>query len=475
MKKDLKRLGGDSLLYAAMNMGTKLIAFLMLPVFSYYLSLEEYGMLDYMDRITSMMIFLIIFGTDSAFSFYYYDAKKTEEKLEYTRVVLWFRLLVASLLLAIAFLFGSILSNWIFHDSSYASLFYISFGVLWLDSVVSFILVVLRFQFKVKKVVFFTILKMLLVAVLSYLFLVLFDQTPEMVLLGRLIGICLVIIILGKEIFPLLKFNRNWDKWKQVLKYGAPLVPASLSFWLIANSNVFFLERFTDFETVGVYGTAVKFAMMITLVTTGIQMAWRPFAMNMKDDAKAPELFSHVYLLLMAVGGIGLVLLAILSPYIVLLLDESYQVASPYIAPLAISSFLNFYYLIISTGLLIKKKTKVITYAFMAAAVISVILNIFLIPPFKLWGAIISYVVSYLISTVWIYIASQKEFYVPTSSSKLLAIGISSFLALFLIVYYQVADLPFYYEGITLLMFLLVLHLSGITNGMKQILKGIKS
>ena len=157
MFAQIKRLGADSLLYAFMNVGTKLIAFIMLPIYTSYLDPAQYGALGYLDRITSMLTFVVIFGTDSALAFYYFDTEDKKKRIDYVRSVMTFRLTVV-LITAVVFLIGGQwLSSLFFDEPKLYYLLYIAIGVLALDTVIALILTVLRYEFFTKKVVFFTI------------------------------------------------------------------------------------------------------------------------------------------------------------------------------------------------------------------------------------------------------------------------------------------------------------------------------
>ncbi len=87
MLEQLKKLGSDSLLYALMNMGTKLIAFFMMPVYTRYLGINEYGALEMLDMLISMLVFFVIFGTDSALAFYYFDTEDKNKKIQYIKKI----------------------------------------------------------------------------------------------------------------------------------------------------------------------------------------------------------------------------------------------------------------------------------------------------------------------------------------------------------------------------------------------------
>lgn len=422
MIAQLKRLGSDSLLYAFMNVGTKLIAFALFPFYTYYLAdVAEFGRLDIIDRSLSMLTFLVIFGTDSALAYYYYDVKDTNERLKYIRSVMMIRLTILLVIVGGVFTTGPYLSSWILDGSNYVYLFYIALGTLMLDTILAVVLTVLRYQFKTKKVVLLTLSKMLLIAVLSLAVLHFISPTVEGVLMARLAATLAITLLVGTVAIKFIK--PIWDKaiFKKILWYAAPLVPASLAFWVILNMNTFVLKEFRSLEEVGIYGTAIKFATFITLLTSGIQLAWRPFSMEKKDNPDTPILFSKIYALLLVVGGIGILLLTEMMPWIIKVLEDSYQSAYIYVGPIAIATFLNFYYLIVSSGIFFTKKTKVISYVFGAVSVFSIVAALLVIPPYGIWGAIVVYVFSYAIATVIIYGKSQQYYYVPLSIVKLIS------------------------------------------------------
>lgn len=463
MFAQIKRLGADSLLYAFMNVGTKLIAFIMLPIYTSFLpDPAQYGVLDYLDRVTSMLTFVVIFGTDSALAFYYFDTEDKKKRLDYVRSVMTFRLLIVIITALVFLIGGQWLSSLILDDPKFYYLLYIAIGVLALDTVIALILTVLRYDFFTKKVVFFTVLKMLLIAILSYGFLKFITPTVDGIMYGRIISVAIVVILLIK---PALKYTRitfNKKLLKEILTYAAPLVPASLAFWVIVNANVFFLKEFTSFREVGIYGTAIKFATLITLLTSGVQMAWRPFSMSLKDRKDSPILFAKLYYGILLVGTIGVLFIATCMPWIIHLLGDNYHEAYQYVAILSAVTFLNFFYMIISVGIFFSKQTKIISYAFGMAAVINIILNVVFIPLFSIWGSVTAYLLSYLVAITYIFFKSQKLYHVPVSFGKMTFLFLSSLLAVISIVYIQESNLSDWNIAFAWIGYLVIVLLSRI-------------
>ncbi|MDP4164336.1 MAG: oligosaccharide flippase family protein, partial [Bacillota bacterium] len=445
MLAQLKRLGADSLLYAFMNVGTKLIAFIMLPIYTHFMSRGKLGVLTIIDNWTSMLTFLIIFGTDSALSFYYFDTKDEEKKLGYVQNVMYFRLFVVAILALVVFIGGPWITKAFLGDPRNVTLLYISIATLFVDTVTVVVLNVMRFDFKTKKVVIYTVGKMLLMAIFSYFFLKYYIKTAEGILLGRLVGFTIIFVLLFMSSAKYLKPKINMDMLKEILKYATPLVPASLAFWVIANASTFLLNAFYSKEVVGVYGAATRLAMIITLLTSGVQMAWRPYSMTLKDKKDSPHLFSKIYLALLLVGIFGIMAIATIMPYLIRILGKDYYIAFQYVALISAATFLNFYYMIISVGLFFTKKTGVISVTFGIVAVVNTLLNLVLIPPFGIWGTVASYLISYMIAVIFIFRKSQQVYYVPVSFGKMAFLFVSMILAVSGMTFVQVHGMNWLY------------------------------
>lgn len=438
MLSQIKRLGADSLLYAFMNVGTKLIAFIMLPVYTSFLSKSQYGVVDLLDRLTSMLTFLVIFGTDSALSFYYYDTKDENKRLLYVQNVMYFRLLVVGILFLLVIIAGPWFSSEILESPHYIDLLYINLFTLLLDTIFVVATTVMRFEFQTKKVVVFTVAKMLLVAILSYAALKYWTATPDALFIGRLLSSAVIFLLMLRITWKYLKFRIDWNVLKQLLAYAAPLAPTSLAFWVISNSSTFFIQGFSSLEEVGVFGVALRLAMMITLVTSGVQMAWRPYSMSVKDKANSPYMFAKIYMALLLIGLIGVLAVATVSPWVMkTFFAPSYYEAYQYIAFLSCVTFLNFYYLIISAGLFFKKETGYITRIFAVAALINIALNFALVPFFTGWGAVVANLVTYMFAVSFIFRKSQQVYYVPVSFAKMAFLFVNMAISTTAIVYVQ--------------------------------------
>ncbi|WP_028778683.1 lipopolysaccharide biosynthesis protein [Shimazuella kribbensis] len=471
MLAQLKRLAGDSFLYALMSVSTKLIAFVMFPIYTHYLLPSEYGVLGIIDGTVAILSYFVIFGTDTALAFYYFEEKDQDKKLQYVQNVMAFRLLVALVITVIVLLAGNNLVPWLNIGSSLMPFFYLSLMTLVLDSINILALTVYRYEMRTLRVVLLTVAKMLFIAILSYILLIYWSESIGSIIWGRIISITIVILLSGRQMLKYLRLRFDKDIWMKVLKYGAPLVPASLSFWVMGTSNRYIIATMDSTTSVGIYVAAFQFATMISLLTYGIQMAWRPYSMQMKDHPDGKVFFSKAYTIIFTVGMVGIVAVTSVMPLVILMLDPKYQASYQYVGFLSLASFLNFFYIIVSSGLLFAKKTKSISGILVLAALLNIALNIVMYIPFGLWGIVISNVIAYLLTCILVFFQSQKYYHVPIQTGKMLFLFIQSVITISAMVYLQVHDFAGWYQIFPWLYFIATLAICRID----LVFKGLKT
>lgn len=465
MFSQVKRLVGDSFLYAFMSMSTKLIAFIMVPIYVHHLTTAEYGALGIIDATVSILTFLIIFGTDSALAYYYFEVEESDKKLRYVQNVLAFRLAVALALSLIIWTLGKEISLLITNSPVFGFALNISMLTLVLDTIVTLVITIYRYEMLTIRVVTLTVLKMGLIAVISYVFLVYVHGSLDSILFARLISVGAVLLLCGKSVLQYLKLSLDKEILKEVLKYSAPLVPATLSFWVIGSSNRYVMTAMlgpNGLDAAGIYHAAFQFASMISLLTYGIQMAWRPFSMQIKKKENSRELFAKIYIVIFVIGMLGIMAVTTLIPWIFQMLKKEYADAFQYVGFLSLVTFLSFYYLIISSGLLFTKRTKPISYAFGLGAVLSVILNIALVPFYQIWGTVIANLIAYIVAVAIIFYKSQQAYHIPVSAGKLIFILLQTILSAGSLVYIQVYHLPAAYQMLPWAYFIASLLLSRV-------------
>ena len=150
---------------------------------------------------------------------------------------------------------------------------------------------VLRLELEAKKSVALSLIQSIVLIGFNVLFVVILKWGLSGIYYAQLIS---TLIILPLSFY----FIREWigsPMWFDVsifrgmLKFAIPFIPASLGYWVVNLSGVFFLNEFLDQKEVGLYQIGISIASVAGLATTAFQQAWSPFAfsiLNQLNDEK---------------------------------------------------------------------------------------------------------------------------------------------------------------------------------------------
>ncbi|MBA4495989.1 lipopolysaccharide biosynthesis protein [Paenactinomyces guangxiensis] len=410
----LKRLFSDSAAFAVAMMGNKLAALLLVPIYTRYLKgdgqLAEWGLTN---TITLILTYLCILGTDAAMAFYFYDAKDKKERGIYFTNAVIFSAGMCVIFTILVLVGGAPLAELIYKGKEeYTLLLPVAFLATLGAIVIQHILGYARYS---RRVWLFNIFSMAYVIgsnLLSVYFLVFKHAGVMGIFYGQLIGqvgVALILVWIFRKEF-VLQFSRS--HLSHLIKYGAPLLPTLISFWVMTSAGRQILYYLNSPHSADIYEAVTRIASFIVLITAPFQLAWRPFSMSIKEREDAPEVFSLVGRALLIVGTIAIMCLTfVMDPIYQLIigrpdLSEGYL----YVWTLSLGTLFNVLHTVFGVGLLIKKETKLISRGFLIAACVYLIGNLVLVPVFHIWGAVSMTLIAYLIVIIWVYIQNQKVY-----------------------------------------------------------------
>lgn len=249
-------------------------------------------------------------------------------------------------------------------------------------------------------------------------------------LLGNLCGSLFTLLILFKEIRQ-VRFHFDTKLWKEVMRYSAPLIIVGLGGMindvlsrLIYRHVVDLPQQQADHE-LGIFANIFRIALLITIMIQAFRMAAEPFFFNKSKDENAQKTYARVM-------KFFVIACCFMFLFIGLFLDAFRWIFITFANPrwaeglevvplLALGNiFLGIYYNLSVWYKLTNKNTwgAVIT---VAGAVITIVLNIVLIPRLHYTGAAIATFCCYLFMMLSSYLLGQKYYPVPYAVKKLLA------------------------------------------------------
>src|SRR6185312_17485392 len=107
LSEELRRLGRHSAIYGLGGLVSRILATLLLPLYTHYLPPGSYGRVEIVTASTAVAAIALQMGIASAFFRFYFDAKEHAEKLTVIRTSFWFTMLMSTVGLALGLIFAA--------------------------------------------------------------------------------------------------------------------------------------------------------------------------------------------------------------------------------------------------------------------------------------------------------------------------------------------------------------------------------
>lgn len=414
----------STLVYTFGGVGGKFLNFLLIPVFTRYLTPEDYGIVALIGIAVSISKGVFSLGTGVSLTINYFDEKNLHKRDD----LIWNNfliLLIANVILLIIIIpFSNLISQLLFGTSKYEYLIIISFFILSLSSLLSPFMSYLRFQEKSKTYVIFTIITTLISLTTSVYLIVVqgrgINGLFEGSFIGTIVHFCLVLFFVGRHLRVVL--NKRYSK--SLLILGFPAIFSIGTFFIIDFSDRALIQFFHSTDNVGLYAMGYNFGLVMDLLIGGFGNAWSPFSMSYANKLnEARTMFGKIFKYYMIIFGfITLLFFASAELIVTIMTPPQFHTAYEIIGWIALSYMLKGCYWIFITPVYIKKKTAYPTIIEWAAAVINLGLNFILIPTLINMGAAYATFLSYLSLSLFALILGRRFLKVDFEWKKILTL-----------------------------------------------------
>jgi O-antigen/teichoic acid export membrane protein len=256
----------------------------------------------------------------------------------------------------------------------------------------------------------------------------------EYIFIANLTASAITLLLLAPSYFK-TRFEFDKALLKKTLIYILPLVLvgfAGLINEVIDRVLLKYLLPYSDVENeamIGIYGACYKLAMLLSLFTQAFNYAAEPFFFRNADRKDALDIYAKVALYFTVVGALGFLGITLYIDIAQFFIGDDYRAGLVVVPILLLANlFLGIYY---NFAIWYKLKDKTVIGAFIAigGALITLVLNFWLIPIIGYVGSAWATLVCYFSMTAACYFAGRKYLPVPYQIGKMfvyivLAIGI---------------------------------------------------
>lgn len=427
LEKYFVGLSKDSLIYGLGNAILKILALVTAPIFTRIFVPAEYGIISLIASIISFLSLFLLFGMDNAVFVSFYQYKKEKKKV--LSSAFWFLFFWGFLLVIPASFFGNQISLLAFKTTSYRIIFLITFWTAYLTLLISFAKVVFRLYFRAKTFAIVSIFNAIVVTGLMILFVLYFKNGLVGYFLGSLIGTFLTAVIALYLIRADLKLAFSRKRLKEMIIFGAWVLPASLAFFVFDLSDRFFVSHYRGLTELGLYAIGINIASLIVFFSFAFGQAWSPQVMKMYFSSRkiynqfVPRFFIYYLIFFFSLAA----LISLFGQEILkIFATEKFFGATVVIAPLALAMVFAATNQVTSLGINIARKAKYFSFYTALAAALNIILNFLLIPKFGMVGAAWATAISYLFLTISYFVISQRFIFLKLDWQKIIKLVLLS-------------------------------------------------
>lgn len=418
--------------YAIGNIGSKLITFLMVPLYTYFVhDTSDFG---YYDVCLTLCFLLLPFVTlqlrDGAFRFLL-DCDDTTKRQRIVTFVS--RSMITTLALAMLVALVLSLTTQI-HYLGYAV------GLLIALSLQEVYSQVFRGLGNNRAFAVTGILSALGIGVFSILFVAILGWGIKGIFLANIVARLLALILVESHVRLIIR-NTRWSLssrqvGRDIIRYTLPLLPGSLCWWLTGSSDRLFIKYFLGLDVNGIYAVAIRFTSIISTLAIIFYQAWQETAILQYNSPDRDRFFSKMF------NGYIFVLAGILIGYAFMLkvnyswlVAQQYRDSLNYIYPMGLSAVIFALAAFFDMGYQCAKDTPRTLPSIVLAAVVNVTLNFALIKPLGVYGVITTQLVTYLVLFLYRWHDMRRYFVLSINRRSIIPVALMLLCAV-----------PFYYS-----------------------------
>ena len=421
-----KQLAVDTILFGISTFGSKILVFLLTPLYTAVLLTEEYGIADLINTTVNLIYPVLTLAITDATLRYSLDKDCSKRAVLGNSIVIT----ILSLLLLIAFypVISMLNSEITVQLSKYWGYFVVTYAMY------NFHLCLSNFVKGIGKTKLFAIqgIVQTLTVILCNIYFLLIAKTElqEYLLQGYLLSIIIglavptVLMFFAGGLFKyIIPFKLDKKLLGEMLKYSIPMIPTLLAWSINLYINKYMLIGLLPagegLSASGIFSVANKIPSLLTAVLSIFLQAWQLSAISNMNDSDESSYYTKVYSALDIVSLMGCLLIIPLSKIAsTILFDQDYYSAWQYIPFLTLSAYFSCLSGFLASAFRAYKKTGQLFVSVSLGALVNVILNVVLIKAIGPLGAAIATASSFMITWIIRMTTIQRLVAVKTNLLK---------------------------------------------------------
>ena len=425
------KLAKNTFVLALGKICTQLITFFLLPLYTSILSVEEFGIVDLLNTLVSLMLPIVTFQVEQAVFRELIDCRENNERKKKIISTGFFPVFIQCMVyLAVFFIISPFITN--------------RYKYFLATNVIAFIFASLfqqgaRGMGDNNKYAFSGLISAVITIITNVLLLVVVKLGATGMLLGNMLGqiACIIYIFVALKLYKYLSISEfKAEILKKLWKYSIPLVPNGISWWVFNASDRIIVSAILGVAQNGILSAAHKFSNVYYMIFQIFNMTCTETIAVHILDKDIKDFFNNIFNTILKIFvAISIFIIACMPIVYPIMINRNYFIGYYQVPIMMIASIFNVIIGLIGTIYVANKNTKAIANTSLFSAIINIIVHLLLINFVGLFAATISTFVAYLIMTIYRISDVNKRYFKIVMDEKFI---IRTFLVLvvILLIYY---------------------------------------
>jgi len=406
----LQNFAKHSSIYALGSIINRLGAFILLPVYTNYLTTTQYGVLELLYVTASLLTSFLGMSFSHACLRFYFEYDEADKRKQVIGTTLISSFVITGVGVVSLIPFVGDMSEFLFDTLEYQDLFYFTFLIFVLSMSNEICYAYFRAkEYSLKFIVSSTLQFIIQVATNIYT-VVFLDMGIQGVLIGNLLATITIWIYLATITVKENRLTVNGEILKGIMLYTYPFILSSIAVVISANVDKYIIKSSISLGAVGIFALSQKFSMLLEELFSGpFKKNFSPFRFSImkRDDV------GHLLSKLLNYYAMGLAFFALSISFFVpdilrVMSSEEFWPAAAIVPILLFALVFEGIGYVFQTGIMYSKKTRYFMYIRVSSAILLILANVILIPLWNVEGAAISRVLIGVFAAVLTLYYSQR-------------------------------------------------------------------
>lgn len=393
MKEKNRSLLSLTLIYTIGNLSSKLIGFVLVFFTTYYLTREQVGQFDLILITVNLFIPMVSIQLSDAGLRWLLGAENEESTIKKTITSICFFYVISITVFSVLYQIYSTIE-----PSPYS---------VYLNIQLALQILYIFFQQTIRGLGFNrlyasnSVINAFLYCGLAVFLLTSFNLKVEALLLANVLALSITSV----QLFFRAKLYRyisvdyfSWNHLKELLKYGIPLMPNSLSWWAMSSANRYFILLYIGAYANGIFAISYKIPTIMTMLVGIFSLAWQEKSILTYASEERDKYYTDIFKKYLGIiFSVSFLIVSVNQLFIKIAVSKEFFESYRYTPILILSTIFNSIASFYGTGFLGAKKTRGLLISSILGGGITVLVSLVLIPYLGLFGASFSILLGYIV------------------------------------------------------------------------------